>query len=280
MDVYGNLRGTLARLRTLHNRKSKGNSNAVTSDAKGRPRRGGRGRGGNTTLSPPILFTPEMEMCLSLTDISGFVHVNLIATHPHYRGRGLAKMLITAELLRWALRGRKQVYVNMALDKQLVEHDSRVVCVVPPASKRLYDVFQFLPVLPTAATANGHHAEPDEDDDDDGGVVTLEQGQQFSAREKDSGRVLCNLNFVPLALNVAAEITTMGASVTPDGGGGGRRVVGKKAERNMIIDALPLAAETNEAPNSVVVLSPLAAANVARAAASKSKKETNKKPRI
>lgn len=190
-DGYGGLRGTISRLRTLLR------SGGDPSPSKVGGRRVATGAAAAEDLSPFV------ASCLNIRDVSPFVHINLIATHPSYRGRGLAKMLIAAELLRWALRGRSQVYLNMALDKQLVDGDSRVVLSISPASKRLYDLFDFQPVLPVGRRVNGGGSANDGASE---GAASVEGGE-FSAKEKDSGRVLANLHFVPTVLRVVATTT-------------------------------------------------------------------------
>lgn len=157
MDVYGSLRSTITQIRSLRSR------------------------------NPDAQLTPMMAQCLDIHDVSPFVHINLIATHPNYRGRHLAKMLIAAELIRWGLRGRKQVYLNMALDKSLVD-GRKVVCSVSIASQKLYDGFQFKPVCQRVSS---------------GGEASEEH---FTPKEIDSGRVMANLDYVDIVLDVVGQL--------------------------------------------------------------------------
>lgn len=93
MDVYGNLKPTITQLKSAINRKS----------------------------VDPLCLTNTMQACLGIVDVSGFVHITISATHSKHQRRGLAKLLMSMELLKWALRGRTRAFLNMAIEKKLVE---------------------------------------------------------------------------------------------------------------------------------------------------------------
>jgi ribosomal protein S18 acetylase RimI-like enzyme len=212
MDGYGGLRSTVSRLRMLHTKAAnKGEAWLPTSSS-------------SSAASPPLEDDTSrsfVESCLAINDVSPFVHINLIATHPNYRGRGLAKMLIAAELLRWALRGRSKAYLNMALDKKLVDNDTRVTCTVSPASKRLYDTFGFRPVLPpppsrvaliasasAASQSSSSEQQQQQQQQQQGGGCAVNSPEWYSAKEKDSGRVMASLGFVTTVLRVVSSIVS------------------------------------------------------------------------
>lgn len=159
MDNYGNLRQTITQIR-CHAKRSK------------------------------VPLSEFSEQCMSINDVSSFVHICLIATHPTFRGRGLAKILIAIELLRWALRGRESVYLNMALDKKV--EGNRLVCSVSPASRRLYDVFGFRDVYARKSDA-----------------ATGSALDRWTSKEADMGRVLANINFVDTVVNIVNAMTSV-----------------------------------------------------------------------
>jgi predicted acetyltransferase len=143
MDVYGSLKATVTQLRTAIRRQQAG------------------------------VMTTTMTQCSQLLDLSPFVHVTLIATHPQYRGLGCARICLLAELIRWAQRGRWQMYLNMALEKRVV--DGKIVCQVPEKSRRLYESFGFDDVFPR----RGKDAEE----------------FHWTKKEADMGRTMVQLNF-------------------------------------------------------------------------------------
>ncbi|KAF5223506.1 hypothetical protein TcYC6_0082230 [Trypanosoma cruzi] len=155
MDVYGNLRHTITQL-------------------KGGINRGIIDRRHQTTF---------MASCTKLTDISDFVHITLSATHREYQKRGLARMLMVLDLLKWALRGRTRAYLNMALQKRIVDSGTRLECVASPASRRLYESFGFKDVYPR------FDRETDE--------------ARWTPKEADMGRVMAHLSFVEDVVQMA-----------------------------------------------------------------------------
>lgn len=182
MDVYGNLKPTITQLKSAINRKS----------------------------VDQACLTQAMQACLDIVDVSDFVHVTLSATHIKHQRRGLAKLLMSMELLKWALRGRTRAFLNMAIEKKLVEvvqtdnsdntdsvHNNiisnisnnkrkgyangknsksggmKVEYSSPPASRRLYHLFNFEDVYPR--------------------YDPLTQSEKWTAKEADMGRVMVNL---------------------------------------------------------------------------------------
>ncbi|KAH8606414.1 hypothetical protein ERJ75_001519200 [Trypanosoma vivax] len=160
MDVYGNLRPTLTQLKS----------------------------GINRGIIESKHQTSFMAACAKLTDISDFVHITLSATHKDYQRRGLARMLMVIDLLKWSLRGRTRAYLNMALEKKVLDGGTRLECVASPSSRRLYESFGFRDVYPRF----------DRDTDE----------QRWTPKEADMGRVMAHLNFVPDLMRIAERYDT------------------------------------------------------------------------
>ncbi|ESL06241.1 hypothetical protein TRSC58_06087 [Trypanosoma rangeli SC58] len=163
MDVYGNLRHTITQLKS----------------------------GINRGLIDRRHQTAFMASCAKLTDISDFVHITLSATHRDYQRRGLARMLMVIDLLKWALRGRTRAYLNMALEKRVVDSGTRLECVASPASRRLYESFGFRDVYPR------FDRETDE--------------ARWTPKEVDMGRVMAHMNFVEDVVQIAMRYEADGA---------------------------------------------------------------------
>lgn len=158
MDVYGNLKPTITQLKS-----------AV--------RRG---------LMEASSFTDHMTQCAAVSDVSDFVHITLSATHVEYQRRGLARLLMVSELLKWALRGRTRAYLNMAIEKRLVDGGARVEYGASPASRRLYESFGFADVHPRFDAET--------------------QKERWTAKEADMGRVMANLDFIPHVITIAETL--------------------------------------------------------------------------
>nr|CCC95206.1 conserved hypothetical protein [Trypanosoma congolense IL3000] len=162
MDVYGNLRPTITQLKS----------------------------GINRGIIDSKHQTAFMDACTKLNDVSDFVHITLSATHKDYQRRGLARMLMVIDLLKWALRGRTRAYLNMALEKRVVDGGARLECVASPSSRRLYESFGFKDVYPRF----------DRDTD----------VQRWTPKEADMGRVMAHLNFVEDVIAIAARYDKTG----------------------------------------------------------------------
>ncbi|KAH9597084.1 hypothetical protein LSM04_002067 [Trypanosoma melophagium] len=160
MDVYGNLRTTITQLKS----------------------------GINRGLIDQKHQTSFMAACTKLTDVSEFVHITLSATHRDYQRRGLARMLMVLDLTKWALRGRTRAYLNMALEKRIVDDGQRLEYIVSPASRGLYESFGFRDVYPR------FDRETDE--------------ARWTPKETDMGRVMAHLNFVQDLVKVASRYET------------------------------------------------------------------------
>ena len=92
----------------------------------------GEGESGSVLASSSSLLlhlpslTPEMRALVHSpttegeASISDFVHFSLLSTREEHRGRGLGKLLMCYEMLRWGLRGRSRAFVSMALQKVVV----------------------------------------------------------------------------------------------------------------------------------------------------------------
>ncbi|RNF12606.1 transferase [Trypanosoma conorhini] len=181
MDVYGNLRHTITQLKS----------------------------GINRGLIDRRHQTSFMASCTKLTDISDFVHITLSATHRDYQRKGLARMLMVIELLKWALRGRTRAYLNMALEKRIVDSGTRLECVASPASRRLYESFGFRDVYPR------FDRETDE--------------ARWTPKEADMGRVMAHMNFLEDVVKMALRYEAGGANTDVAHGraaaaGGGIRI--------------------------------------------------------
>ncbi|KEG08653.1 hypothetical protein DQ04_06711030 [Trypanosoma grayi] len=164
MDVYGNLRPTITQLKS----------------------------GINRGLIDQKHQTSFMAACTKLTDVSDFVHITLSATHRGYQRQGLARMLMVIDLLKWALRGRTRAYLNMALEKRIVDGGTRLEYVASPASRRLYESFGFRDVYPR------FDRETDE--------------ARWTPKEADMGRVMAHLSFVEDLVGMAARYENSSAS--------------------------------------------------------------------
>ncbi|CBH17545.1 hypothetical protein, conserved [Trypanosoma brucei gambiense DAL972] len=162
MDVYGNLRPTITQLKS----------------------------GINRGIIDRKHQTAFMAACTKLDDVSDFVHITLSATHKDYQRRGLARMLMALDLLKWALRGRTRAYLNMALEKKVVDGGARLECVASPSSRRLYESFGFRDVYPR------FDRETDE--------------QRWTPKEADMGRVMAHLNFVEDLVIIASRYDPSG----------------------------------------------------------------------
>lgn len=192
MDGYGNLRATITQLKIAVGRGFSG----AASDASV-----GADSGGSSGLASP---TPFLRQCVAITDASDFVHVTLSATHATRQRRGLAKLLMAMDLLKWALRGRTRAFLNMAIEKRIVDGGTRVGFASSPASKGLYESFGFSDVFPRYDPETGK--------------------ERWTAREADMGRVMANLDFVPDAIRVAEDlIARHNNSGSGNQGSGGRK---------------------------------------------------------
>lgn len=164
MDMYGNLRNTITQLKS----------------------------GINRGLIDKKHQTAFMAACAKLNDISDFVHITLSATHHDYQRRGLARMLMLLDLLKWALRGRTRAYLNMALEKKIVDGGTRLECVASLASRHLYESFGFKDVYPR------FDRETDE--------------VRWTPKEADMGRVMAHLNFVEDLHKIASRYENNGSA--------------------------------------------------------------------
>lgn len=158
MDGYGNLRPTITQLKCALN----------------------RGR------LPAHHVTPFMSQCIAITDISEFVHITISATHPSHQRRGLAQLCMAIDLHRWALRGRTKAFLNMAIEKRLVDGNQRVEYVSSPASRRLYERLGFADVFPRYDPETGK--------------------ERWTAKEADMGRVMANLSFTEHVLAITDDL--------------------------------------------------------------------------
>ncbi|KAH8604531.1 hypothetical protein ERJ75_001709700 [Trypanosoma vivax] len=158
MDVYGNLRPTLTQLK------------------------GGINRG----IIERKHQTSFMAACAKPTDIFDFVHITLSAKHKDYQRRGLARMLMVIDLLKWSLRGRTRAYPN-GTGEEGAGRRTRLECVASPYSRRLYESFGFRDVYPRF----------DRDTD-----------EQRGHRRSVYGRVMAHLNFVPDLMRIAERYDT------------------------------------------------------------------------
>lgn len=157
-DVYGNLRPTITQLKSALQRG----------------------------YLHPRDVTSFMQDCMAITDVSDFIHISLSATHVAHQRRGLAKLLMAMELLRWALRGRSRAFLNMAIEKRLVEDGTRVEYGAPAASRRLYKSFGFQDVYPRYDSQT--------------------KKERWTAKEVDMGRVMANLQFVTSVTQIAQAL--------------------------------------------------------------------------
>ncbi|CUG88554.1 Hypothetical protein, putative [Bodo saltans] len=77
MDGYGGLRSAVSRLRMIHTKAvNKGDVSWMEGHNEGQA-----SSSSSSTPSGPSF----VELCLGINDVSPFVHINLIATHPNYR---------------------------------------------------------------------------------------------------------------------------------------------------------------------------------------------------
>lgn len=157
-DLYGNLKPTITQLKSSLQRG----------------------------LLEPSALTPFMAECMAIADVADFVHITLSATHAQHQRKGLARLLMTMELLKWSLRGRHRAFLNMAIEKRLVDGGSRIEYASPVASKRLYESFGFVEVYPR--------------------YDPVTRKERWTAKEVDMGRVMANLNFVGHVRAVAEAI--------------------------------------------------------------------------
>lgn len=157
-DVYGNMRSTITQMKSaLH-------------------------RG----FLYPADVTDFMAHCMTITDVSDMVHITLSATHARYQRKGLARLLMAMELLKWALRGRTRAFLNMAIEKRLVDGGTRIELASPAASRHLYQSFGFVDVFPR--------------------YDPVTKKERWTAKEADMGRVMANLRFVDDVQRVAAAL--------------------------------------------------------------------------
>jgi GNAT superfamily N-acetyltransferase len=157
-DYYGNMRSTITQLKSaLH-------------------------RG----FLHPTDVSDFMAHCMTISDVSDFVHITLSATHARYQRKGLARLLMAMELLKWALRGRTRAFLNMAIEKHLVDGGTRIEFASPAASRHLYESFGFADVFPRYDAVTGK--------------------ERWTAKEADSGRVMANVCFVDDVQRVAAAL--------------------------------------------------------------------------
>ena len=173
MDPYGNLKSTIAQLKRTLTRASSGATTAS-----------------ETALAELGDFAAQ---CLAISDVSDFVHITLTATHSEFRNRGLAKISMLNELVRWLQRGRNRAFLNMALEKRVVAVPSTastttaaVTCAPPLASRNLYTLFGFHDVFPRVVKDTGEF--------------------RWTAQEADMGRVMANLSVRKSALSVANDL--------------------------------------------------------------------------
>ncbi|AIN98755.1 hypothetical protein LPMP_241220 [Leishmania panamensis] len=191
-DLYGNLKSTITQLKRSLQRG----------------------------LLDTSALTPFMAECMAIVDVADFVHITLSATHVQHQRKGLARLLMTMELLKWSLRGRNRAFLNMAIEKRLVDFGSRIELASPAASKRLYESFGFVEVYPRYDPVTGK--------------------ERWTAKEADMGRVMANLNFVDHVRSVAESIPAKhNPSRSSNGDDMGHRGRRHKAER--------------EPPSSVVI---------------------------
>lgn len=166
MDIYGNLKSTVTQLKAAVRRGAAGGE-----------------------------WSPHTQQCIAISDVSDVVHITLSATHRAYQRRGLARLLMTVLLLRWALRGRTRAFLNMAIEKHLDDGGQRVQYAASPASRRLYQSLGFADVFPRYDRDTGR--------------------ERWTAREADMGRVMANLNFVPFATAAAEALLHAPAEGSP-----------------------------------------------------------------
>ncbi|GET88963.1 hypothetical protein, conserved [Leishmania tarentolae] len=159
-DLYGNLKPTITQLKSSLQRG----------------------------LLQPSALTPFMTECMAIVDVADFVHITLSATHAQHQRKGLARLLMAMELLKWSLRGRHRAFLNMAIEKRLVDGGSRIEFASPAASKRLYESFGFVEVYPR--------------------YDPVTRKERWTAKEADMGRVMANLNFFD---HVRAVVETLPA---------------------------------------------------------------------
>lgn len=128
------------------------------------------------------LVTPTMELFMSLGEcnLEEFVHINLLATHPECRRRGLGRLLILYAMLHWvATHKMTRAYLNMALEK-----DEFNVCFPSKASLTLYDRFDFVEVYPKYTESGDFRC---------------------TATESSTGRLMANLDVRDALRRVAAQ---------------------------------------------------------------------------
>lgn len=191
MDLYGNLKITITQLKSSIHRGMVSEEELQQrcnrmDDAYGMPH------------SPSFV-----KDCLAIRDVSPFVHVTLSATHPEYQGLRLATILFTLELLKWSIRGRRYAFLNMAIEKKLVETvrppgspgkgfhgtaspTTRVEYVAPEASRRLYRRFGFRDVYPRLDPLTGK--------------------ERWTSKEADMGRVMVNFDIAYAALRASERL--------------------------------------------------------------------------
>lgn len=184
MDPYGNLKQSLSQLRSAITRHRNANIGS-----------------GNAAASQLLGFTKQHAELPDVKDCSEFVHFTLVATLDEYRGRGLAKLLMCYDTVRWLRRGRTKAYVNMALDKPT---KVGVDCLVPAASSHLYAAFGFFSVFPRAPG-----------------------DMRVTPKEADVGRALVNLNVAPAALRVAEGLGLLKPPAPPAAGAPAAKARGK-----------------------------------------------------
>jgi hypothetical protein len=183
MDPYGNLKSTIAQLRRAASRASS-TSNAFSAGA---PRiqalAEAAGLDGSTASEKWADFAAQ---CFNVTDFSDFVHITLTATHSDYRSRGLAKIAMLNELVRWLRRGRNRAFLNMALEKRSVPSSAMVTCAPPLASRKLYHLFGFQDVFPRVEKTTGEF--------------------RWTPQEADMGRVMANFDVRSSVMPIADDV--------------------------------------------------------------------------
>jgi GNAT superfamily N-acetyltransferase len=115
--------------------------------------------------------TSVTESALQVSEVDDFVHFTLIVTSDEYRGRGLAYRLLLYEMAKWCARGRTRGFLNMALEKRIV--DDKTLCASPESAKRLYSKCGFVELCERYDT---------------------EGREVWTKREEDMGRVMVNLD--------------------------------------------------------------------------------------
>jgi hypothetical protein len=190
MDPYGNLKGTIAQLRRAAGRAASSAASpvAAASSSAGSGARldallDAAGLRGAAKSEEWAAFAAE---CFAIADFSDLVHVTLTATHADFRNRGLAKIAMLNELVRWLRRGRSRAFLNMALEKRLAPASSTITCAPPLASRNLYHLFGFQEVFPRVEKATGAF--------------------RWTVQEADMGRVMANLNIRASVMPIAEDV--------------------------------------------------------------------------